>query len=87
MNNYPLLDSISYPDDLRRLSLENLPALVAELRAFLLECIENRWTSFVESRHGGTYRGLALCVQYAKRQIGLGRWSSNLRAQDIDRPA
>ena len=39
MNNYPLLDSISYPDDLRRLSLENLPALVAELRAFLLESV------------------------------------------------
>ena len=39
MNNYPLLDSISYPDDLRRLSLENLPALVEELRAFLLESV------------------------------------------------
>lgn len=36
---YPLLDSITYPDDLRRLSLENLPALVAELRAFLLESV------------------------------------------------
>ena len=39
MNNYPLLDSISYPDDLRRLSLEKLPALVEELRAFLLESV------------------------------------------------
>ena len=39
MNNYPLLDAISYPDDLRRLSLENLPALVAELRSFLLESV------------------------------------------------
>lgn len=37
--NYPLLDSISYPDDLRRLSLENLPGLVTELRAFLLESV------------------------------------------------
>ena len=36
---YPLLDSITYPDDLRRLSLENLPALVTELRAFLLESV------------------------------------------------
>lgn len=39
MNNYPLLDSISYPDDLRRLSLEKLPVLVEELRAFLLESV------------------------------------------------
>ena len=39
MNKYPILDSITYPDDLRRLSLENLPALVEELRAFLLESV------------------------------------------------
>lgn len=37
--SYPILDSISYPDDLRRVSLEQLPELVAELRTFLLESV------------------------------------------------
>jgi 1-deoxy-D-xylulose-5-phosphate synthase len=37
--NYPLLNSITYPDDLRRLSLDKLPTLVEELRAFLLESV------------------------------------------------
>jgi len=38
-NVYPLLEGIDGPDDLRRLSEARLPALAAELRAFLLETV------------------------------------------------
>ena len=33
----PLLDSITFPSDLKRLTVDQLPALCAEIRAFLLE--------------------------------------------------
>lgn len=36
---YPLLDTIQSPDDLRRLAPEQLPQLAAELRAFLLQAL------------------------------------------------
>ncbi len=39
MQNYPLLDKIDSPADLRRLDLEQLPQLCNELRACLLETV------------------------------------------------
>ena len=36
---YPLLEQVDYPDDLRRLSLDQLPRLASELRAFLVETV------------------------------------------------
>ncbi len=36
--NTPLLDSVPYPSDLRKLSLSSLPQLADELRAYLLWC-------------------------------------------------
>ena len=36
--NTPLLDSVPYPSDLRKLSLNSLPRLADELRAYLLWC-------------------------------------------------
>lgn len=37
MNEYPLLAGIAGPDDLKKLNKEQLPALAAEIRSFLLE--------------------------------------------------
>jgi len=37
--SYPLLEQIDYPDDLRRLPVERLPALADELRRFLIDVV------------------------------------------------
>jgi len=39
MGNFPLLDTINDPTDLRALSREQLPRLAAELRAFIVESV------------------------------------------------
>lgn len=39
MNEYPLLDKINYPDDLKKLSKDQLPQLCQELRQFVIEVI------------------------------------------------
>ena len=36
---FPLLSTVDFPDDLRRLSPEDLPALASELRAFLVDSV------------------------------------------------
>lgn len=36
---YPLLYSVNYPDDLRKLRLEQLPELCDELRSYLIDCL------------------------------------------------
>ncbi|HHH13038.1 MAG TPA: hypothetical protein ENJ98_02270, partial [Thiolapillus brandeum] len=36
---YPLLEQVDYPDDLRRLPPEKLPALAQELREYLIEVV------------------------------------------------
>lgn len=43
-NKYPLLYKINSPDDLRRMPLRDMPALCAEIRAFLIEKV---------TEHGG----------------------------------
>src|ERR671914_134369 len=41
MNNYPLLETIASPKDLRKLPESQLVMLAAELRAFLLESVSH----------------------------------------------
>ena len=45
-DKYPLLDEIGSPADLRRLGLAKLPALAAELRAFLIQSVSTRGGHF-----------------------------------------
>src|ERR1700761_111521 len=44
--NYPLLETIDTPDDLRRLSPTKLPALADELREFLIQSVSTRGGHF-----------------------------------------
>src|SRR5271169_4256164 len=44
--NYPLLDSIKLPEDLRRLPLAKLPELADELREFLIHSVSTRGGHF-----------------------------------------
>jgi 1-deoxy-D-xylulose-5-phosphate synthase len=44
--NYPLLDSIKLPEDLRRLPLAKLPLLAEELRQFLIQSVSTRGGHF-----------------------------------------
>src|SRR5450631_3427115 len=44
--NYPLLDSIDNPADLRQLPVAKLPALAAELRQFLIQSVSTRGGHF-----------------------------------------
>src|SRR5580704_12605498 len=45
-DKYPLLDAISSPADLRHLAVAKLPALAAELRAFLIQTVSTRGGHF-----------------------------------------
>src|SRR5713101_8988326 len=45
-DDYPLLDSIGTPADLRRLSPAKLPALAQELRQFLIHSVSTRGGHF-----------------------------------------
>jgi 1-deoxy-D-xylulose-5-phosphate synthase len=45
-DKYPLLDAISSPADLRQLGVGKLPALAAELRAFLIQSVSTRGGHF-----------------------------------------
>src|SRR2546421_1363099 len=45
-DNYPLLCAIDSPADLRRLPAGKLPALAAELRAFLIQSVSTRGGHF-----------------------------------------
>jgi len=45
-DKYPLLDAIATPEDLRRLAAGKLPALGAELRAFLIQSVSTRGGHF-----------------------------------------
>ncbi len=46
LDNYPLLSKISSPADLRRLSVNELPALCKELREFLIQSVSTRGGHF-----------------------------------------
>ncbi|HRH90788.1 MAG TPA: 1-deoxy-D-xylulose-5-phosphate synthase N-terminal domain-containing protein [Agitococcus sp.] len=57
--NTPLLDSVPYPSDLRKLSLSSLPQLADELRAYLLWC-----TGQTGGHFGAGLKSLSLRVCY-----------------------
>ena len=46
---YPLLSTINYPDDLRRLRIEQLPQLCKELRGYLIDCLSKNPGHFASS--------------------------------------
>lgn len=46
---YPLLSQIDYPDDLRRLKVEQLPQLCKELREYLIDCLSKNPGHFASS--------------------------------------
>ena len=48
-NKYPLLESINYPADLRRLPENQLPQLCDELRGFIIDSLANNPGHFASS--------------------------------------
>lgn len=46
---YPLLSTVDYPDDLRRLKIEQLPQLCKELRGFLIDSLSKNPGHFASS--------------------------------------
>ena len=48
-NKYPLLESINYPADLRKLSEKQLPQLCDELRGFIIDSLANNPGHFASS--------------------------------------
>ena len=63
MTTTPLLDTIEYPQDLRRLREDQLPQLAAELRTFLLESISQTGGHFA-SNLGAVELAVALHYVY-----------------------
>ena len=63
MTTTPLLDTIDYPQDLRRLREDQLPQLAAELRTFLLESISQTGGHFA-SNLGAVELAVALHYVY-----------------------
>ncbi len=59
MNNYPLLDTVNSPEDLRKLERKQLPDLAAELRRFLVESV-SRTGGHLSSNLGTVELTLAL---------------------------
>ncbi len=69
----PLLDTINYPDELRRLPRDQLRQFADELRAGDdLGGVGDRRPSRRRSRRGRADRGAPLCVRYAARPAGVG---------------
>ena len=48
-NNYPLLDKICYPDDLKKIPKDKLPELAKEIRAFLVNSLDVSGGHFASS--------------------------------------
>ena len=63
MTTTPLLDTIEYPQDLRRLREDQLPQLAAELRTFLLDSISKTGGHFA-SNLGAVELAVALHYVY-----------------------
>ena len=72
-SDYPLLDQIDFPHDLRQLSVEELPQLANELRQFTIETVAKTGGAFgVWSGCNRANRRLALFVQHTRRSFGMG---------------
>ena len=86
--NSPLLDRVSSPADLRRMSDGELAAVADELRAGAdLGGVEDRRPSRLEPRGGRADGRDPRRLQHALRQADLGREPPVLPAQDRHRPA
>src|SRR5207237_1356417 len=78
-DNYPLLCAIESPADLRRLPAGKLPALAAELRAFLIHSVSTRGGHFaaglgtVGVGHSSTSISAALGMAVAAARTGEDR--------------
>ena len=69
---YNLLNSINYPEDLRKLTVEQLPEVCGELRRTFRRQPGDR----------GTNRSSALRLQYTIRPYCMGRGTSGIRPQN-----
>ena len=81
----PLLNSVNYPEDLRKLEVGDLETLADELRHFLL------YTVGQTGGHFGAGLGvveLTIALHYVFEtptdQLVLGRWASGLSSQNTD---
>ena len=81
--NTPLLDTVSTPDDLRQLSIGQLPELAQELRDFLLDSVGKTGGHFASNF--GVVELTTLCVRHAARPLNLGRGTSKLSTQNLNR--
>ena len=61
MSNYPLLDTINSPEDLRRLPEDELPEVAEELRGFMVESV-SKTGGHLSSSLGATE--LAVAIHY-----------------------
>ena len=83
---YNLLNSISYPEDLRKLSVEQLPEICKELRQDIIQEVSCNPGHFAASL--GTVEltvALHYVLQHSIRPHCMGRGASGLRAQDAHR--
>ena len=77
---YNLLNSINYPEDLRKLTVEQLPEVCGELRQDIIKelcCNPGR-----QPGDRGTNRSSALRLQYTIRPYCMGRGASGIRPQN-----
>ena len=83
----PLLDTIHSPADVRKLSLEELPRLSAEIRELLVQVVA-RNGGHLSSNLGAVDLTLALhrVIRRAPRQDHLGHRPPELHPQDHHRP-
>ena len=79
---YNLLNTITFPEDLRQLSVEELPEVCKELRQDIIKEVSCNPGHFAAGRAD---RCPALRIQYSVRPHSLGCRPSGVRAQDTDR--
>ena len=80
---YNLLNSINYPEDLRKLTVEQLPEVCGELRQDIIkELLLQPRTFRRQPGDRGTNRSSALRLQYTIRPYCMGRGASGIRPQN-----
>ena len=76
---YNLLNSINYPEDLRKLTVEQLPEVCGELRQDIIKELCCNPGHFRQPGDRGTNRSSALRLQYTIRPYCMGRGTSGIR--------
>ena len=60
-----LLSNIDFPNDLRKLSINELPQVCKEVREYIIDTLAEVGGTFcIKSRSSGINSSLALCLQY-----------------------